>query len=119
MQRIFRRLMETGIGLLLAGCTTGGQDHFSTQPGKGSGWKSMSETHQLIAADSVKPLLPAQPYQVNTQSFEGIERVPEQYLRIWLPPYQDVYGNLHEESAIQTVIRPGMWRLPDPTDYPA
>ena len=117
---------------LLGGCTTG-QDSFSTEPGKGFGWKSMSETNQIIQNESMggtvgsppldgaaAPILPTVPqtYVVSTGNFSGIERIPEQYLRIWIPPYQDPTGNLHEESAIQTVIKGGQWKLPHPTtDY--
>lgn len=103
--------------LILGGCSSG-QDHFSTEPGKGFGWKSMSDTNQLIQKDisghtGIAPIVP-QPYMVSTANFDGIQRIPEQYLRIWIPPYQDAQGNLHEESSIQTVIKSGQWKLPNP-----
>jgi len=124
--------------IFLSGCSTTGQDHFSTEPGKGLGWKSMSETHQLIQKSMGEgaggSVVTPQPYIVSSTSvdtgvsgisasdtsvsgmsaFEGIQRIPEQYLRIWVPPYQDVQGNLHEESSIQTVIKSGQWKLPSP-----
>ena len=103
--------------LSLGGCSTGGQDHFSTEPGKGYGWKSMSETHQHIQKEMVggdMGTISPQPYVVTSASLGEIQRLPEQYLRIWLPPYQDAQGNLHEESSIQTVIRSGQWQVPDP-----
>lgn len=105
--------------LILGGCSSG-QDHFSTEPGKGFGWKSMTDTHQLIQHEcfqkditGIAPIVP-QPYMVSTANFDGIQRIPEQYLRIWIPPYQDAQGNLHEESSIQTVIKSGQWKLPNP-----
>ncbi len=114
--------------VFLSGCSTTGQDHFSTEPGKGLGWKSMSETHQLIqkgmSGGDAGSLVTPPPYIVSaanvgtgvsdTSVFEGIQRIPEQYLRIWIPPYQDVQGNLHEESSIQTVIKSGQWKFPSP-----
>jgi hypothetical protein len=103
----------------LVGCSTTGQDNFSTEPGKGFGWKSMNETHQIIQREmggfnASQPITP-QPYVVSSANFEGIQRIPEQYLRIWIPPYQDMQGNLHEESSIQTVIKSGQWKLPNPS----
>ena len=107
--------------IFLSGCSTTGQDHFSTEPGKGLGWKSMSETHQLIQKSMGEgdggSMVTPQPYIVSAGGmggFEGIQRIPEQYLRIWVPPYQDTQGNLHEESSIQTVIKSGQWKLPSP-----
>lgn len=108
--------------LALAGCSMGGQDNFSTEPGKGYGWKSMGETHQLIQQE-MRNNSPAgiglaektsQPYIVSMAGFEGIERIPERYLKIWIPPYQDGQGNLHEESSVQTVIKQGQWKIANP-----
>ena len=103
--------------LILGGCSSG-KDHFSTEPGKGFGWKSMTDTHQIIMKDlsgnaGIAPIVP-QPYLVSTANFEGIQRIPEQYLKLWIPPYQDAQGNLHEESSIQTVIKSGQWQLLNP-----
>jgi len=109
--------------VLLGGCSTTGRDHFSTEPGKGFGWKSMSETHQLIqrsmgSNEAISPAMQqpciVSPVSTGASAFEGIQRIPEQQLRIWVPPYQDGQGNLHEESSIQTVIKSGQWKIPSP-----
>lgn len=103
--------------LVLAGCTSG-REHFTTEPGKGFGWKDMSENHRLIgelgsgAGDVSSPTIAPQPYLVTSGVLEGVERIPEQYLCIWIPPYQDPAGNLHEESVVHTVIQTGQWKIP-------
>jgi len=111
--------------LLFAGCSAG-HENFSSEPGEGFGWKSMSENHQRIQA-----MLMTSPLEVKAPVIEGasspyyvasapwteasnaeVKRIPEQYLRIWVPPYQDAQGNLHEEQAIHTVVQQGQWVLP-------
>lgn len=113
------------LGLLLlslSGCSTG-QESFSSEPGPGFGWRSMSENHQRIAAMSdatpvdVKPPVIAEPAlgvetRVAASPWIDVARTPPQYLRIWIPPYQDAQGNLHEEQAIHTIIHQGQWLLP-------
>ena len=111
--------------LLLAGCSTSHED-FSSEPGEGFGWKSMSENHQRIQAMlmssplEVKPPViigHSSPYTIASApwtetSGAEVKRIPEQYLRIWVPPYQDAQGNLHEEQAIHTIVQQGQWVLP-------
>ena len=40
-----------------------------------------------------------------------VNRVREEHLRVWVAPFQDDQGNLHEGSVIHTVIRSGYWQL--------
>ena len=40
-----------------------------------------------------------------------VHRMPEEYLRVWVAPFQDQQGNLHEGSVIYTVLKPGYWHL--------
>ena len=95
------------LSLILGACSTG-KENFSTEPGVGFGWKSMQENHQLIQKEientpelekqKILPLtITPQPYLVQADNIESIQRSPEQYLRIWFAPYQDAFGNLHEE----------------------
>lgn len=39
-------------------------------------------------------------------------RAGEQVVRIWIAPYQDVYGNYHNENSIYTVVRKSNWVVP-------
>lgn len=40
-----------------------------------------------------------------------VQRIPEERLRVWIAPFQDDSGNLHEGSVIHTVLQPGYWQL--------
>ena len=40
-----------------------------------------------------------------------VKRAQEDPLRVWIAPFQDEQGNLHEGSVVHTVIRPGYWQL--------
>lgn len=40
-----------------------------------------------------------------------VQRIPEEYLRVWIAPSQDQQGNLHEGSVIHTILKPGCWQL--------
>jgi conjugal transfer pilus assembly protein TraV len=45
----------------------------------------------------------------------SVQRMPEEYVRVWVAPYQDSQGNLHEGSVIHTVLKPGRWQLETPS----
>lgn len=120
---IFMTLSFVTLSLILGGCSTG-KENFSTEPGEGYGWKSMQENHKMIKRESedstdaeqqkILPLtVTPQPYLVQAGPIETIQRSPEQYLRIWFAPYQDAFGNLHEEAAVQTVVQTGQWYVPN------
>jgi hypothetical protein len=116
--------------LLVIGCTQG-QESFSTEPGKGYGWKDMTETqkeiHKEITPEGLNPmlmqgLLPipvtsvTYPISSPNGSLSSVTRMPEQYVKIWFAPYQDSAGNLHEECAVHTVMQTGQWVVPKVDD---
>ena len=41
----------------------------------------------------------------------AVHRAQEEHLRVWIAPFQDEQGNLHEGSVIHTVLKPGYWQL--------
>lgn len=41
----------------------------------------------------------------------AVHRVQEEHVRVWIAPFQDEQGNLHEGSVIYTVLKPGYWQL--------
>lgn len=49
--------------------------------------------------------------------YATVQRIPEEYLRVWIAPFQDEYGNLHEGSVIHTVLKPGYWQLKASTEH--
>ena len=100
--------------LFLVGCTQG-QESFSTEPGKGFGWKHMSDTHEAIHRDmATRPssIGTVRPVAVNPNLQGSVARIPEQYMKVWFAPYQDQAGNLHEESIVHTVMQTGQWMVP-------
>ncbi len=110
--------------LWLMGCTQG-QESFSTEPGKGYGWKDMTETqkevHKEMKAEVDQhaimnpriPVIPiAHPVTTFASSASAVTRMPEHFMKIWFTPYQDRFGNLHEACAVHTVLQTGQWIVP-------
>jgi len=103
---------------------TTGKESFSSEPGEGFGWKSMQENHTLIQQQTDETVesqkrgvltlaVVPQPYLVQAGPLTTVGRNPEQSVRVWFAPYQDEFGNLHEESALHTVIQTGQWSVPN------
>lgn len=128
----FNRNKKTSVLLGLVafvgvGCTQG-QESFSTEPGKGFGWKDMTETqkeiHKGLGNESITPTINAahtevtvpstnsHGYSVQPDALSDVTRVPEHYMKVWFAPYQDSSGNLHEECAVHTVMKSGQWIVP-------
>lgn len=113
----------SAIVFCLAGCTQG-QESFSTEPGKGYGWKDMTETrteiHKSMGLEASALPLPALPVsqhvfdesQKKGNLLSEVTRMPEHYMKVWFAPYQDSLGNLHEECSIHTVMKTGHWVVP-------
>ncbi len=124
-----QRFMLFVLPLGLVACTQG-QESFSTEPGKGYGWKDMTETQKevhkeikpesfaSVAGNSIIPVTPiAHPISTSTPGFTSVARIPEQFIKIWFAPYQDPVGNLHEECAVHTVLQTGQWVVPKVEDH--
>lgn len=118
--------------ILLSGCSTS-SEVFECEAGKGIGCKSISEVNKMVdngklanneEPDSLKAVAPV--FEKNTRGAEArevglneavlsdqilVNRVREEHLRVWIAPFQDEQGNLHEGSVVHTVIRPGYWQL--------
>ena len=109
--------------LFLSGCSSN-NELFDCPAGKGMGCKSISEVNSMVdqgefggsSDEESSPLKALAPIAMTSEdipqtSSGGIERIPEQNLRLWIAPFQDEAGNFHEESAIHTVVRQGRWKL--------
>jgi conjugal transfer pilus assembly protein TraV len=118
-----KRIMIPSLFLFLSGCTSN-NELFDCPAGKGMGCKSISEVNRMVdqgyferssdeEAGSLKALAPVAmtSEDISQTPPGGIERIPEQNLRLWIAPFQDEMGNFHEESAIHTVVRQGRWKL--------
>jgi len=116
----------------LSGCSTT-SEVFECEAGKGIGCKSISEVNKMVDTgklahndehDFLKAVAPVfEKYTPATETREAglneivlsdqtmVSRVQEAPLRVWIAPFQDEQGNLHEGSVIHPVIRPGYWQL--------
>ena len=118
--------------LSLVGCT-GAKETFDCAPGHGVGCKSISQVNELENAQEA-PIVPAlnhettnlaiqpvfKPYQrpVNLslpfpkKPFGGAHsaaRAPEKLLKVWIAPFEDEDGHLHEASYINALIQESHW----------
>lgn len=118
--------------LTLGGCSTTSET-FDCKEGKGVGCKSISEVNHMVDQGTlgdgglreggVVSMTSPPAFTVSTGSSEGktaeiplidgmaVHRVSEEHLRVWMAPFQDEQGNLHEGSVIHTVLKPGYWQV--------
>jgi len=130
-------LIATVVSCAFLSSCTSYEESFSTEPGTGSGWKSMSDTYTLGNAKdkqtvdqeqtpkSTQPL--AVSYMRDTDAAqrdtlycagksESIERRPEEYLRVWVAPYQDTAGNMVEGYYVRSLMKQGQWVVTSTAD---
>ena len=115
--------------LTLTACSSASES-FDSEATKGVGAKSISEVNAMIdqgkisgvkgdtdLAAVVSPVIIKNPIEVanpetivlSDQSI--IQRQPEQHLRIWFAPFQDMNGNFHEAAIVHTLLRPSYWQM--------
>ncbi|CAM4455704.1 MAG: hypothetical protein LEGION0398_MBIBDBAK_01463 [Legionellaceae bacterium] len=92
------------------------RESFSTEPGVGSGWQSMSKTYDYNNANDQKQEKDKESnvdlvaVQESSDVFKKrIDRQPEETLRIWFAPFQDEENNLYDASYVQTIVKKGEW----------
>ena len=125
-------LLFLSVLTLLSGCSTT-SEVFECEAGKGIGCKSISEVNKMVdngkvanneesdSLETAAPVFVQNKLGSGTNPVDGneivlfdqitVSRVQEAPLRVWIAPFQDEQGNLHEGSVIHTVIRPGYWQL--------
>jgi conjugal transfer pilus assembly protein TraV len=123
--------------LSLCACSTTSET-FDCPSGKGVGCKSISEVNQMVdrgtlgrdAEEGKQSILPLQSLsapimatdpsaverdkasaKISLSDTMAVHRAREEHLRVWIAPFQDEQGNLHEGSIIHTVLKPGYWQL--------
>jgi conjugal transfer pilus assembly protein TraV len=115
--------------LLLTACSTA-SEHFDSEATKGVGAKSISEVNRMIDQGKIEGVNPdgsthgvvapvvshvpvpkalAETMVLSDQTV--VHRQPEEYLRVWIAPFQDNHGNLYEASVVHTLFRPGFWQM--------
>ena len=128
-------LLAIGPIFLLTGCSTTSET-FDTGAVEGVGAKSITQVNAMIdhgemgGTGHVSTLKTAPPvfstFDAGCVDVEAIElsnktltyRHPEKHRRVWIAPFQDARGNLHEGSVVHTVIRQGYWQLGHNPFYP-
>ncbi len=125
-------LLFLSVLTLLSGCSTT-SEVFECEAGKGIGCKSISEVNKMVDNEKLAHNEEPDFLKISTPVFakntsvpdtrEGglneavlsdqtlVNRVREEHLRVWIAPFQDEKGNLHEGSVVHTVIRSGYWQL--------
>jgi conjugal transfer pilus assembly protein TraV len=124
------------IWFLLSGCSTTSET-FDCKEGKGVGCKSITEVNRMVdqgmlrdgnlgeggSVSTMPPppsiILADYPDENNVKKPAGftfsdgivVQRIQDEPLRVWMAPFQDDQGNLHEASIIHTVLKPGYWSV--------
>jgi conjugal transfer pilus assembly protein TraV len=134
----FAPLLGLAFCFSLCACSTTSET-FDCPAGKGVGCKSVTEINQMIdqgalsgvpvAAEKINstqappslafantPLSDSRVSDLKVSDEISVQRIQEEHLRVWIAPYQDAQGNLHEGSIVHTVLKPGSWqvRVADP-----
>lgn len=119
----------------LCACSTTSET-FDCPSGKGVGCKSISEVNHIvnqgglgdgevergvqfitplftpvISTDSAGVDTLSKPPAISLSDTMAVQRIQEEHLRVWIAPYQDAQGNLHEGSIVHTVLKPGSWQI--------
>jgi len=98
---------------VLSGCSNY-TEHFATEPGKGSGWRSMSQTYAMDKSDekeAFKEITVQTVFLQNEEDVTGryIDRMPDETLKIWIAPHMDDDNNLFDGAFVKTIVKPGEW----------
>lgn len=119
--------LSVSLSLSLCACNTTSET-FDCKAGKGVGCKSISEVNRMVdqgvlgqagwgtGVNEVAPSMALPPSipvisEVPFSDALTVHRVQEEHVRVWMAPFQDEWGNLHEGSVIHTVLKPGYWQL--------
>ncbi len=124
----------TSIAILALTACSSVSESFDSEATKGVGAKSISQVNAMIDQGKigavvggvlgdlahtqvVAPVIVQNPVAIaNSETIvlsdhSVIQRQPEQHLRIWLAPFQDMQGNFHEAAVVHTLQRPSFWQV--------
>lgn len=133
-------ILAVSLGMILSGCSTTSET-FDCKAGQGVGCKSISQVNKMVdegslgsdqetgshtqlvspvittasvspdgvSPDAVSPALSGQDIALSDDMV--VHRIREEHLRVWVAPFQDHQGNLHEGTIVHTVLKPGFWHI--------
>ena len=125
-----KTLLVLSLGMVLSGCSTTSET-FDCKAGKGVGCKSISQVNKMVdegalgAEQEGNAHTPLSTPVITTASLSAgsqdsdiplsddmvVHRIREEHLRVWIAPFQDHQGNLHEGTVVHTVLKPGFWQV--------
>lgn len=112
------------LAAFLSGCS-GSSESFDTEPGKGVGFRSISEVNKMVdrgQIDGIKkqedgvisPIVTVEKpsmFDFIPGGDSKVMRRPEEHIRVWVAPFQDAVGNFHEGSVVHTLLNHGTWHM--------
>lgn len=133
LKTALKNLFTLAIGFLLPGCSTTSET-FDCKARKGVGCQSISQVNKMVDEGSLSlenegsayapistPVITTTSLLPDSTSSLGqdialsddmvIHRIREEHLRVWIAPFQDQQGNLHEGTMVHTVLKPGFWQI--------
>ena len=133
LKTVFKTLLTVSIGVILSGCSTTSET-FDCKAGKGVGCKSISQVNKMVDEGSLgaeqeershtllsAPVITTASLSPGSPGYQGpdialsddmvVHRIREEHLRVWIAPFQDQQGNLHEGTVVHTVLKPGFWQI--------
>ncbi len=105
--------------LVLSGCTTllsgiGGDAQYSCKAPTGIPCRSVSGVYaNATAPHAAADLRPAAPlaFASPTTAPAATGRAAPRILSLWIAPWEDAEGDLHEAATVQVLVEPGHWQL--------
>ena len=130
LKKSHKTIVALSLGILLSGCSTTSET-FDCKAGKGVGCKSISQVNSMVDEGSLgsekegnlatplsTPVITTASLSSNSSGQNialsddmAVHRIREEHLRVWIAPFQDHQGNLHEGTIVHTVLKPGFWHV--------
>jgi uncharacterized protein YceK len=115
---VTRHFIKPTIILLLGltGCSSVSET-FDSAPGQGVGAKPITVVNHMVEHKKLKGsslsenVITSKPYSSVFLARGSIQRSTEKTMCIWIAPYIDEQGHLHEASRVHTVIQPSAWNV--------
>lgn len=102
------------LGLLLAGCASDKGETLACPRPDGTSCESLSSVYARTTPPAPPLIVPAAPGTSATGPAPASARPelrPARLLRVWVAPWQDADGDLHDRQYLYIVLEPAAWSL--------